>query len=467
MTRFALAVLVAACGRIGFEPVSNDASPGLPIVGCEPPQRPDTSGGMAVACDETALRSAVAAGGPMYLDCSPDATITVTAEIAITMDTVLDARGVRFDGQQAMRIFRVVSGSFTLLEAQFADAYSATNGGAIYVEGGALAVYGSTFSGNRAGMVTGGIGGGAIASTTTSTLAVYDSTFEDNAAPNGGAIEAHGDLSIARSSFARNNASGTGAGQGGAGGAINASGTGDVTMCGVRFNLNSSGEFSGAIHRVSTNDTGIDRWEKVNFDSNVSATAGASYVQGVVLTLSQASFAGNNSGLVGGLWVNSKVLQAENVSFIDNLSTGGLGGGLRLEASAGRIAFATIANNRAACPTCWAAAIEGGQNVTLVSSVIANNAADATGVPASCRLSLVDGGGTLQWPNETPLCSASAAVVDPLLGPLAPATGPAGTYLVRVPQAGSPAIGATTSCPAEDALGNPRPVPCTAGAVEP
>ena len=41
-----------------------------------------------------------------------------------------------------------------------------------------------------------------------------------------------------------------------------------------------------------------------------------------------------------------------------------------------------------------------------------------------------------------------------------------GTTATMAPASGSPAIGIGSGCPATDQLGNPRPEPCTAGAVE-
>jgi hypothetical protein len=190
-------------------------------------------------------------------------------------------------------------------------------------------------------------------------------------------------------------------------------------------------------------------------------------MQGTTLRMRQVSVALNVGLIVGGLWVqNTQPLDFENVLIANNTLANGLGAGLRVSGP-GRVGFSTIAYNHAQCATCFAAAIEGGEQLTLVGTVIANNMADDVSSPASCRLSSIDGGTNFQWPAETPLCAAGASVVDPLLGPLVEVGGPAGAYTVRRPEAGSPVVRAATGCPSEDILGNQRPSPCAAGAIEP
>jgi hypothetical protein len=62
--------------------------------------------------------------------------------------------------------------------------------------------------------------------------------------------------------------------------------------------------------------------------------------------------------------------------------------------------------------------------------------------------------------NTDVACVTGITFADPLMGAL-------DAMHTRSPQAGSPAIGLGTNCPAKDQLGNDRPATgCTAGAVE-
>jgi len=134
-------------------------------------------------------------------------------------------------------------------------------------------------------------------------------------------------------------------------------------------------------------------------------------------------------------------------------------GGLWLSASpVGTLLNCTIANNRATAKDVVAGAIFGG-GLTLQNTLVAGNS--AMWVPG-CDVTHGDGGGNLHWPAGAS-CTASLAVVDPMLGPLGANGGPTETL---VPDPASPARLRGDGCPITDQLGRPRGVPCTAGAVE-
>jgi hypothetical protein len=438
---------------------------------------PDLSGATVVgngspgSCNEASVRAAISLGGAVVLDCGRE-TITMGSEIVIVADTIVDARMTTLDGQNTTRIFRVPfpGYSFTLMNAWLKQGNSTESGGAILVEYGTLTVATSLFQNNTAVQQSNIEGGGAIAALPADArIAIYGTIFNGNRASNGGAILVYSDAAILDSTFVGNTATGMGGSmmQGGNGGAISAAGNGDLLMCDDVLMSNNAGSSGGALLRVSVDASAVDRFERVRIESNMAASGGGgAYIQDSVTTMRQVSFAYNNGSPVGGLWFQGGQFDGVNLAVAENYSFSGLGAGLLFNAPT-TLAFSTVANNYANCPTCFAAAIHGAQNVTLISSIVTNNKADDLGGPTSCNLTAIDGGANFQWPTEAQLCANGVSIVDPALAALVQTAGPAGDYSVRRPLAGSPVIGAVTaSCPDVDILGNPRPTPCAAGAVE-
>jgi hypothetical protein len=148
-----------------------------------------------------------------------------------------------------------------------------------------------------------------------------------------------------------------------------------------------------------------------------------------------------------------------NTTIAENVATGSNGGGVWLgNGPTGTMRNVTITNNHATGDSVISGAIFGA-GLTLANTLIAGNTAMYT---PTCNATH-GGGGNLQWPDDGALCTDDPLIADPVLGPLEP--GAAGLR-VMVPEAGSPAAAIGTGCPATDQLGNPRPEPCTAGAVE-
>ncbi len=511
-------ILVASCGRIGFAPLRENADGSVPGAeggstdagqggdasgrdgsgsmggGCTEPARPDVSTpdhvvgtGTPASCSEAALQSAVSAGGIVSFDCgSTPQVITLTSALTVANDTVVDGSGqITLDGNHATRIFHVgfLGAALTLVGLTLENGSTTDNGGAVLMEGGSLTVFDSTFERNTGPVMSPSAGGGAISAAQNVTVALYGTTFTQNESANGGAIQVWSSLTAVHTTFTMNAATGTGGStdEGGLGGAIISVGTmADNAFCGVTMANNRAGTLGGAYHRVAIDSTGSDLFEQSNIVGNLAPSAGGLYIQDIPVTLRQVTIANNqSSGTGGGLFYVGSVgpFDAQNVTVAQNATETGLGGGLFLSDAPGTIAFSTIADNSAACSTCWAAAISGGQNITLIASLISDNQAVGPSEPMSCGTPLMDGGNNFQWPvmrsdggSDAPgaLCAAGATVEGSMLGPLTGRTGPAGTFLVEVPQATSPTVGAVTSgCPAVDQLGNSRPTPCTAGAVEP
>lgn len=141
-----------------------------------------------LACDFTAIQSAVAAGGSYQFtdDCDLDFTsaLTVSAGTAVTLSA--NGNNVTFHGQNAHRIFRV-DGTLTLNGIDLADGHAHHAGGAIWVtDTGNLTLNDDTLTRNSAGGLgtAGDYGvGGAIYST--GAVQINRSVLSYNAAGGG------------------------------------------------------------------------------------------------------------------------------------------------------------------------------------------------------------------------------------------------------------------------------------------
>jgi hypothetical protein len=343
------------------------------------------------------------------------------------------------------------------------------------------------------------VGGGAIYLAGAKRGIVVGCTFKGNQGSNGGAIGVlNSDLDVYNSVFDGNTAAGNGAnsddatkcsvldpvtnqhqvGSGGNGGAICIDGGGDglKTFCGVKFlgNHGGAGALGGAIFRTpdgSKQTTVIDR---CTFDGNTSPQGGggAAYFHNSTLQVLASAFVNNSAKGPGGIQADGTTLDFQNVTFLGNSATAGLGGALALFGGDGTVKFCTFANNTAeGGDPYFGAAITAFATLSIDGSVFANNTAANAGAPMQCRLDSSSGSGNLQWPrthrvggaDDTP-CTPGITFGDPKLGPLGDHGGPTPTSL---PAVGSPALGAASNCLATDQRGHPRqPAACTAGAVE-
>lgn len=461
-------VVAAGCGRIGFgSTVGVPPDAGTPTTSCPAPPYPDVSApDHVIPCTEQALRDALTTGGVIAFDCAT--SIPIASELVVAADAVIYGPGVTLDALGNGRVLHTTK-ALTLIGLTITNGVAAGTGGGVYVENGSLLAIDSAFVTNHGPMSDPVSGGGAIgADPPSAAVAVYRSRFEGNYSSNGGAIKVFGNLTVVDSTFTNNSATGTGGGSslGGLGGAIEAVGVADNTLCGATIAGNGAGYNGGGYLRISTNMTGGDHWEQSTVTGNYSIGGGGGmYLQDISVDLRRVVVANNNADTVGGIWYvgTTGPFVAENLEVSENTATSGLGAGLSLGTVPGQISFSTFSTNHANCGSCWAAAIDGGGQ-TLTATVIDGNTSSASGVPVSCRMPLTEGGHNFQWPDDPgALCSPSAQVADARLGPLELR----GTYPVAAPLAGSPVIGAATSCPAVDMSGQPRPEPCAAGAVEP
>lgn len=488
---FALLLLVA-CGGGG----NGDDGPGttvdaaVPVARCERPPLADVSSptatigdGSAASCTEAALRDAAAGGGTIVFNCgAAPVTITVTSPIMFTKETVLDGGGsVTLSGGGTSRIlyldsdYNTPTPRLTVQRLSFRDGKSAATGedtaqggGAIYRDGGSLTVLDSAFENNHAPGTGQDVAGGAIYGFGGGETIVVGSTFTNNAASDGGAIGSlNGDLTIINSTFTGNAATGTDGnpGNGGCGGALYMDGGDEATsLCGVTIRDNTAGAIGGGFFRVSNDHTGSFAMDRSTVDHNrVTASgagnAGGLYLEGLALTITASTISRNEAFYNGGIWINTCTVEITNVTIAENTATGSNGGGVWLgHTPTGTMKNCTIANNHSTADGQIAGAIFG-EGLTLVNTIVANNTAMYT---PSCDAERTDGSGNLQWPDSAP-CTTDPVIADPMLGALAYNGGDTETL---APASGSPAKGIATDCPPTDQLGNPRPSPCTAGAVE-
>lgn len=173
----------------------------LVLLALAPPASSAHAGGVVGVCDEAHLLVALAGGGTVTFGCS--GTITLTAEIAVVADTIIDGGGqnVTISGNHAVRVFRVNSGfTLNLNSLTVTNGNVANYGGGIFNDSGTVTVSNSTFAGNN-----GGTGGGGILNG--GTLIVSNSTFAGNSAGSGGGILSdYGMLTVSNSTFAGNSA---------------------------------------------------------------------------------------------------------------------------------------------------------------------------------------------------------------------------------------------------------------------
>ncbi len=535
----ALTSIAAACSgghHEGGDGGSNvDAAPVTPPgTTCGSPVSPvDTStpdqvvgSGTADSCTETALDTAIAAGGIITFSCgtSPvSITVTSTLQLRTDVPTTIDGGNlITIDGGDAVQImsfdhqdYRVNTVTLTLQHlilahghahgtktyapapAPCSQGYYDGYAGALYVSDGELVVIDSQFLSNQAESLGPDVGGGAIAVLGSLHAVVANSVFQSNRASNGGAIiSLNSELDVYDSVFDSNTAEGNGAnsddssmcsvvatngqhqvGSGGNAGAVGIDGGSDGThtFCGVKFTNNTSGTgaLGGALARTPDDAMQTTVIDRCTFDNNHGDSAAAVYFHNSMLPITATTFS-NNVALhgSGALQADGTQLALLNDTFANNNAMAGLGGALSLFGGGGSIAFTTFGGNQAdGGDPYFGAAIGGNPTLTLTSDLFAYNTAQNPGAPMQCQVDGT-GDGDLQWPSTHAVgggpdakCTPTTTFADPTLGMLGDNGGASQTFL---PAAGSPAIGAGVSCPGSDQRGMPRPTTaCTSGSVEP
>ncbi len=289
--------------RVGIDALSD--APGVP--GASPPpattqpvdtSRPDIviGSGAPGGCTSAAVVDAVALGGVITFDCGPDPVtiaMSATAKVVNTSPVVvIDGGGlVTLDGLGQRRILYMNTCDrdqiwttptcqnqdhprLTLQGMAFTrgDATGETieggGGGGVFVRGGQVQVFDSTFVANRCDATGPDVGGGALrvlSQFEARPVIVARSVFTDNQCSNGGATSSIGvSWQIYNSTFVGNRALGNGANPqrpgtpgGGNGGAIYLDGN-EMTLelVGSVVRDNVANEGGGAVFFVSNNRSG-------------------------------------------------------------------------------------------------------------------------------------------------------------------------------------------------------------------
>jgi hypothetical protein len=438
--------------------------------------------GTPASCTEAALDAAVAAGGIVTFNCgSAPTTLTVTAEVPVTVDTTIDGKNlVTLSGGKTTRIIHIASAwnvatpLLTVQNLTFIDGYTTdvlnttatTEGGAaIFEDGGSLTVINCTFTGNQCATSGEDVSGGAINGQGIGTLIVEGSTFTGNVGSNGGAIGTQDEnVTVVNSTFVGNKATGTGGnpGNGGDGGAMSYDGAMvSWTLCGDTFSNNTGTASGGAIFRVAYNDEAVNI-DRCVFDGNSigSGNAGGLYLEYATITMTGTTISHNTANFGGGIWIgHNAIANISNDTIAYN--TANMGGGIWFAGGVtGKLVNVTIADN----PGNGMAG--GDTGVTLQNTLVDDNTEGASMMEGevSCDHSHGGAGVNMEYPGDpSSPCTTSVIVADAQLGPL---QSNGGVTQTMAPAAGSPALAKGTGCPATDQRGEPRANPCTLGAYE-
>lgn len=518
---------LVACGNSGSADDDDDGNgadatvppPPPPAVCDDPPPLVDTSApahvvgdGTAGSCTPAALEAAVAAGGTIAFACGGPATITLARALVPTLDTVLDGGGqVTLSGGNTTRLITMDTGSFearsphltvqriTLRDGHATGPLLEGGGGAIYFVGGSVTAIDATFLDNRAELTGPDVAGGAIFAIGAGELIIGGSRFAGNRASNGGAIGVLGAaLRMVNTSVVDNTATGSGAnyvendvqlGMGGNGGGLSMDGQGRALyLCGSTFQGNSSGAFGGAIFRTGYASEPNEVHRSAFLDNRardrtdeLPSGAGALYLQGVRVTMTASTVAGNQALGAAGVWIlghgaAAATADLTNVTITGNatyprapLTERGVAAGLNLgDNTTGTLTNVTITGNAGQ----FGSGIWNASALTIRNSIIANDA-DNLYTPLNCTGSSYEsppatGTNNVQWPTGLNVaddmdCTPGIVRVDPQMGGLADHGGPTPTV---VP--GATGLPRGTDCPAIDQRGRPRATgDCAIGAVEP
>lgn len=419
--------------------------------------------GTPASCDGNALEAALGAGGTVTFNCGP-APLTIAANtMVIQNDVILDgANLITLSGEGSRQLFIVNAGfsltlhnitldsgnwtgnggaianygKLTLQSSTISNSRAegaGTLGGAIYNEGGSVALKESQLLSNSAGQY-----GGGIASTGGS-LRVINSTIQENFAPTGGGglWNANADVTIEESHITENSASTEGAGN--FGGALYNVGQMIVRRSTIDYNSATDG---GGIYSQGAHSSLLVEDSTIK-DNSVTSGAGALQLGDGTISIVNTTVSGNNAGIFAG--------------------------GVEVGSTNGSQTFQNVTIYGNSAPEASNFYQDSGEVIlspSLRNVIIAN----PLGGGANCGFLRADASlGNNLSDDET--CNFTGAgdqqAVNPLLGPLADNGGPTLTHL---PGQGSPAIdaGDNAFCPAADQRGYVRPVDdiCDIGAVD-
>jgi predicted outer membrane repeat protein len=435
--------------------------------------------GTTATCTESALRSAIAAGGYITFNCGTGAVeIPVTQEIKVGETVVVDGAGkITLAGGGTNRIFVPQSGvhlsvrNLRLIKGAAKGASGdAANGGAIsggwrtYVE-----VIDSTFQQNTANAQ-----GGAIYVGTDSTLSIVGSTFTSNSSSSGGAVRSMlAPITMIKSTFTGNTSKG-------GGGAIETDGVsepngrgGQILICGsVVSNNTSHDDGGGAFLWTYSSEHIIIRQTTFEGNKTTAGSGGGARLstgpsekaagKGPSLTVEGSSFLSNDGGNGGGLYVHClPTCDITNSTFYKN-SARDFGGAIFGDSySTNNVTFANSSAGG------QGGALFGSKYVLNNTIFVGNAAHNPWGQSQSC-FSTGTGSHVIQWgtssKDNSTSCIPQVTSADPQL--LEPADN-GGPTLSMMPAQTSPVLGAGSGCTATDQRGMARKATaCDLGAVQ-
>lgn len=458
--------------------------------------------GSAGSVTTAQLQAALDVGGEIRLNIGTS-TLALTQELVVSRGTTLDAQGAILSGQNAHRVIRVSNPgnliyTFTLLNAQVNDGFSATQSGAGLWKPSpgeawqvvTIRLFNTQFHHNYAVQTAQDDGGGAAYVIGAKEFTAVGSLFDDNRGSNGGAIYSLGSklVNLFDSTLSNNSATGTGGnpGNGGNAGAMGVDGADRyVNLCRVRLLNNTSNAYGAGLFTTVYDQTSFTRILDSTIQGNNStgtsnAHTGGVYLQGGPMSIRGSTFRANQAAGYGGLSLFDHGGVATsgditNCTFVGNTARTGLGGAMNLQATGGIVLQnLTIADNTAPCGVCFAGGISNsaGLNITMRNTVFRNNTGGNQFNPWAL-LNPVSGSNNLQWPQVRPnsggqqeaAVTPGAVFVDTNLG--APANNGGLTETLALP-AGSAAInaGTATGAPVTDQRGYPRLGAVDIGAYE-
>lgn len=345
--------------------------------------------GTAASCTEAAFANALSGGGTVTFNCGGAATITLTNQQLITLDTTIDGGGViTLSGGDTTRLFFSNDGvSFTLNNITLRDGASAVGGGVIEASGAYI-----TLNNSQILSSTATDNGGAIYCFRGSdgTLTLNGSTLDGNTANRGGGIYNDGCTTTINNSSISNN-DGTGLyhdgvltvtnsvisrNRGGDGGGVFIATNSHATLHGVTLDHNISG-YGGGIE----NSGSLTITDSLIHANEVTGSGGGIWNMSGKLWMERTTVSDNSAFEGGGINSYGNQVDLFNVNITGNSAFAGPGGGIYHGAGVFYVTNATINNNRAV----GVGASGGGvyqnseDNLTLMNVTLANNQAGAFG----------------------------------------------------------------------------------------
>jgi CSLREA domain-containing protein len=375
------------------------------------------------------------------------------------------------------------------------------NGGGVYIEDGAVNVYGGTFQNNRASYSGGAFFNDYQSESVKGQLDIQGALFFGNSADNGdgGAIASESALRINQSTFSLNSAENNG-------GAVYHKGGDGIRIEKSLFSFNLTRLDNGGGLYLSTTGGTNYLLDSTLTRNDAGADGGGFYNNRGVIRIGQSTISLNEADRNGGGGYNNEGRVSFNRSTVSNNQAAGNGGGFynnddmditsstfsgnsaaigggvyhSWEASASAFLNSTFYNNSASagggafvgvgldvtnCTFSANSATEGnggglgnGVLAHVRNSILANNTGgncyNGIGLPIN-EGNNIDSDATCGWGSA----KGSMSNTDPLLGPL---QNNGGYTQTMMPQKNSPAVDGVTynppnQCPGDDQRGHPRP----------